>query len=191
MSLKAVEVAQLFIQLGNLQADSNSGDGMTSLRLNKLLYFAQGQFLAKYNCPLFEEEIEAWDFGPVVASVYHQYKGFGKNPIEDNPPDRDLFSDNEFILLLDVYNTAKALSTSKLVDISHNTDAPWDIVYNQRNDKGGIIQQESIREYFINHPFCKQSFGDFFRAMREKAYIPQRDADDVPVIPKEIAYEWE
>ena len=189
--MKAREAAKLFIQLGNIQAESNSGDGMTNLRLNKLLYFAQGQALSKLDRPLFDEQIEAWDLGPVVASVYHSYKGFGKNPIEDVPPQRESFSDEEYMLLLDVYNAARSMSTSELVNISHKTDAPWDVVYNQKDDKGGVIEREVIRDYFIAHPFCKRTFMDVVEKMKEKAYTPKRDENGVPIIPKEIAYGWE
>ena len=34
----------------------------------------------------FEEEIEAWQFDPVVHSVYSKYCGFGSIPIEYNFP---------------------------------------------------------------------------------------------------------
>ena len=57
------------------------GDLITNLKLQKLLYFAQGWFLALYDTPLFKEEIQAWIHGPVVATVYHSYKGFGYGPI--------------------------------------------------------------------------------------------------------------
>ena len=54
------DVAKFFIGLANDQAVSNQGDLMTNLRLQKLLYFAQGWYLARYGKPLFQEEIEAW-----------------------------------------------------------------------------------------------------------------------------------
>jgi len=188
--MNAKNAARLFIQLGNQQADTNSGDGMTNLRLNKLLYFAQGQSLAKRNRPLFDDQIVAWDFGPVVPSVYYSYKGFEKNFIKDVPPDRELFEDDDITLLLDVYNTAKSLSTSRLVDLSHKAGAPWDIVYNQNGEKGGVIQQESIRDYFSMHPFCSRTFSDAIETLKKKAYTPERDENDVPIIPRGLAYDW-
>ena len=54
------DVAKFFIGLANDQANNNQGDMMTHLRLQKLLYFAQGWNLARYGKPLFDDEIEAW-----------------------------------------------------------------------------------------------------------------------------------
>ena len=50
--------------------DSEEPD-ISNLKLLKLLYYAQGTFLALYGRPLFNESIEAWLHGPVVPDVYH------------------------------------------------------------------------------------------------------------------------
>ena len=38
--------------------------------LLKIIYFAQGWHLAKYNRPLIGQSFEAWEFGPVIRVVY-------------------------------------------------------------------------------------------------------------------------
>lgn len=185
----AKDVAKLFIELGTIQADSDSGDGMTNLRLNKLLYFAQGYCLAKYGTPLFMDEIEAWDFGPVVPSVYHQYKGFRKNVIEDSAADRSRFSDGDFNLVLDVYRTMKQFSTAKLVDMCHEAGSPWhDVYYNI--SKGGEIAQDAIKAYFTRHPIGAKPFSDAVERLKSRAYTPARDEKGVAVIQKEHADGW-
>ena len=55
---------------------------ITNISLQKMLYFAQGFYLAEKDKPLFQEEIYAWKFGPVVKEVYHEYKYYGNNYIE-------------------------------------------------------------------------------------------------------------
>lgn len=188
--MNAKDAARLFVQLGTLQAESESGDGMTNLRVNKLLYFAQGYSLAKYGKPLFNEQIEAWDHGPVVPSVYHAYKGFGKNVIEDTSPQRELFSDENYNILLNIYSAARSISTKGLVDYTHKKDAPWYDVYYTKNNKGGIIPQEDIRRYFIKNPFCNNSIDSAIARLKQKAYTPKRDKNGVAIIPKEIANGW-
>jgi uncharacterized phage-associated protein len=42
------------------------GDVISNLKLQKLLYYAQGFYLAIYGKALFEEDIVAWEHGPVV-----------------------------------------------------------------------------------------------------------------------------
>ena len=50
---------------------------ISNLKLQKILYFVQAEFLVTTHKPCFEEKIEAWDFGPVVPLVYNKYKIFG------------------------------------------------------------------------------------------------------------------
>lgn len=50
------------------------GEPLTNLKLQKLLYYAKGWYLALYDKPLFNDKIEAWVHGPVVPSIYHAFK---------------------------------------------------------------------------------------------------------------------
>ena len=44
--------------------------------LNKLVYITKGFALATLDDGLFEEEVEAWKYGPVISSLYHEFKQF-------------------------------------------------------------------------------------------------------------------
>jgi uncharacterized phage-associated protein len=59
------DVADYFI---NLNLGDDEGD-VSNMKLQKLLYFAQGRFLAQNGIPLFDNPIEAWNHGPVVREV--------------------------------------------------------------------------------------------------------------------------
>jgi uncharacterized phage-associated protein len=54
---------------------------LSNLKLQKLLYYAQGHYLATAGQPLFDDRIQAWSHGPVVPTVYHEYKKFGRDNI--------------------------------------------------------------------------------------------------------------
>ena len=54
---------------------------ITNLRLQKLLYFIQQEYLKDYGKPLFFDDICAWKYGPVVPNVYYIYSGYGGLPI--------------------------------------------------------------------------------------------------------------
>ncbi|MDR1908694.1 MAG: DUF4065 domain-containing protein [Spirochaetaceae bacterium] len=59
-----------------------------NLKLQKLLYYSQAVHIVLHDkAPLFPEDIEAWDYGPVVPSVYREYKPFGFDiiPGSDDP----------------------------------------------------------------------------------------------------------
>ena len=68
--ISAFNVADYFL----VQQDEDAGDLISNMKLQKLLYYAQGYFLAIANEPLFHERIYAWTHGPVVPKVYHKYK---------------------------------------------------------------------------------------------------------------------
>ena len=61
---KAIDIAKYFIN--ELHPEP--------LKLQKLLYFAQGFSYAFYDKELFNDDFEAWVHGPVIPSIYHEYK---------------------------------------------------------------------------------------------------------------------
>lgn len=138
------DVARFFINLAAYQNQSESGDLMTNLRLQKLLYFAQGWHLARHGTPLFDASLEAWTHGPVVPEVYHLYKANGNKGIpETQEPAPDAFTPAEYDLLLDVAREYAGYSTHALVNLSHAPMAPW-----SRTEKSDVIPQNEIQAYF-------------------------------------------
>ena len=64
----AQTVANHFVELLHDQG------GISNLKLQKLLYYAQAWHLALYGEPLFRDRIEAWVHGPVVPPVFGAFK---------------------------------------------------------------------------------------------------------------------
>ena len=58
------------------------GIEISNLKLQKLLYYAQAWYLAIEGRPLFDEDIEAWVHGPVVASIFRDFKRYRWQPID-------------------------------------------------------------------------------------------------------------
>ena len=62
---------------------------MTTMKLQKLVYYSQAWSLVWDEKRLFNEEIEAWASGPVVRELYDEHKGeflisvLGKGSIDD------------------------------------------------------------------------------------------------------------
>ena len=144
---KVFDVANFFIDITNRTDE----DQITNLKLNKLLYFAQGCFLSRTGKPLFEEEIEAWALGPVVPSVYHKYKVCGKTPITtvDDDYSETVFSPSEISALVDVMRDYGRFTASALVNITHRKGTPWQ----KANDAGdAVISKSDIKHYFTENP---------------------------------------
>ena len=70
MAYKALDIAYKLLASAKNTA---GGELMSNLKLQKMLYYEQGFHLAKFNTPLFDEEIEAWMYGPVVPAVYNHF----------------------------------------------------------------------------------------------------------------------
>lgn len=141
------DVANFFIQVAN----QNEDDQMTNLKLNKLLYFVQGAFLARTGTPLFSSDIEAWDLGPVVPEVYRRYKVCGRMPIQSDSADFNpaAFREDELEVLMDVMREYGQYTGAKLVDLTHMPDTPWS---KTREENNVTIPQAEITAYFRLHP---------------------------------------
>ena len=101
------------------------GKPLTQLKLQKILYYIQGKYLALYRKPLFPEDIEAWAYGPVVREVYVKYVSNGALPLKPdkkgNMPD---LSQQEKECIDAVLDEKLDFSASTLVGMTHN-ESPW------------------------------------------------------------------
>jgi uncharacterized phage-associated protein len=133
------DVAQYFLA----KADEDAGDLISNLKLQKLLYYAQGCALVLWGRPLFPEPMEAWVHGPVVPALYHEYKGYGAGPIP--PPttlDFSKYDPDTRDLLDEVYMVYGQFSAWKLRNMTHQ-EAPW-----RQTPEGKDISHAALRDYF-------------------------------------------
>ena len=138
---KAENVAAYII---NKQVDD--GYPISNLKLQKILYFVQAEFLVSKDEPCFDDVIEAWDFGPVVESVYNEYAVHGGNlifsPSESTSGYHIKHNDRE--LIDGILEKVKKCSTSYLAGIIfHQT--PW---IKGRARLNRIITNESLKDFF-------------------------------------------
>ena len=141
----AENVAKYLIYLASqaFVGDNKEREGITNLKLQKVLYFAQAYYLSKIGKPLFSDNIEAWEYGPVIPDVYHKFKSKGSNPIICEE-DKSSLTDEDKETLKKVWGTFGGYSASKLVDITH-AHTPWKEA-NQSASK--IISHKAIKEYY-------------------------------------------
>lgn len=142
---KASDIANFFINISL----SDKKDYITNIKLNKLMYFAQGWSLARYGKPLFHNDIQAWKYGPIIPSIYHDYKNCGDSPITvvDDDYSSNVFSGEQYSLLLDVYGEYGKFTARALSNMTNESGTPWSIFY--REGKNTIIPKNAIREYFL------------------------------------------
>jgi uncharacterized phage-associated protein len=122
------------------------GFAISNLKLQKMLYFIQAEFLVETGSPCFFEDIEAWDFGPVVPEVYREYKIFGSSDIPTFIVNRRVsLRSNEMDLINGMVDECSQYTASQLVEITHSQE-PWRVAYNRGRNR--VISNDSIREYF-------------------------------------------
>lgn len=116
------------------------GLGLTHLAIQKLLYFAHGLYLVRYEKPLVSGSFEAWEFGPVHRTIYDALKHSGRSQVYERLHKRDPFSGEispielpqDWIVkdhISEVMKTWGGLSAGHLVDVSHAKDGPWHYVW--------------------------------------------------------------
>lgn len=140
------DIANYFIYLASntrIGDDEKEVEGITNLKLQKVLYFAQAYFLAKKHKSLFKDDIEAWEYGPVIPSVYHKYKKYGSQPII-KVSIVDKISDTDKKMLDEIWEVFGGYSASRLVDMTH-AHSPWKEARDRSNN---IITKKSMEEYY-------------------------------------------
>lgn len=126
------------------------GYSISNLKLQKLLYFVQAQFLIALNRAAFHERIEAWDFGPVVPEVYQCFKIWGNSeiPLVVAKGAGEKIYECDQRVMDEILNECAPYSASYLVEVTHKQD-PWVDAYEKYCNN--VITEKSIEEFFKNN----------------------------------------
>lgn len=155
MKYPAVVVANEIIKLANAQDIP-----VSPMKLQKILYLANGIAWKRLGDKLINERFEAWNYGPVVSSVYNSFKTYRGNDIKE--PYNDLIHANGFSfihpssitvddkslsIIREAWDNAKNLDAFTLSAWSHNKNSPWDKAFNAK-PKEPYISDNDIKSYF-------------------------------------------
>ncbi|MGV3579475.1 type VI toxin-antitoxin system SocA family antitoxin [Brevundimonas sp.] len=138
---------------------------ITNLSLQKLVYFAHGWMLTRYERPLVDGYFEAWQHGPVHPVLYSSFKSFGREPITELAGRLDLRTgemkalhcpdDAQVAETVDrVLRHLGGLSANRLVNLSHARGGAWHETVNKRPTEtrlGLRISDTVVRERFHRH----------------------------------------
>jgi len=140
------------------------GGDITQMKLHKLIYYAHGWHLALTDKPLINESVEAWEYGPVVPAVYHEFKDLGSKNITRRAREFEFAGDGKFTIrapaigsndertkkILDrIWEVYGGLTAIQLSQMTHEQDSPWTET-RKRNPgmKGVDIPTDLIKQYF-------------------------------------------
>ena len=115
-----MDIAKYFLLKGE-----KDGELLSNLKLQKLVYYAQGLHLTLNGTPLFYEQIKAWDYGPVVPELYFHYKDYGASGIPADPSFNPKLVEKKIRDFLDeIYEVFGQFSALRLMDLTHS-DQCW------------------------------------------------------------------
>lgn len=146
----ALAVANYFIR-----RSLETGYEVTPMKAIKLVYIAHGWHLGFIKKPLLEEGVQAWQFGPVVESVYKTFKKYGASKIDKEASVfpfgiNKVKNPSALHLLGIVWDKYGKMTGTQLSSLTHQKGTPWDIVWNTigRKELFTIIPNDLIQEHY-------------------------------------------
>ncbi|MCT3721331.1 SocA family protein [Elizabethkingia anophelis] len=132
------------------------GLSMTPMKVLKLVYIANGWYLGYTGNTLITERSQAWQYGPVISTVYDAFKIYGRNEIEKifvpsqylQEDYQKLITDKYIVSFLDsVWNIYKKYNALELSDLTHQEGTPWSITYKSMGNRS-TIPNDLIEQHY-------------------------------------------
>ena len=146
-------VANYFLELADAK-----GESISPMKLQKLVYYAHGWYAGYTQQPLIDEAVEAWQYGPVIPSLYHEFKRFGAGDIKGKAIDFDLRGPTEVAtpsdqkirtFLENVWKSYGGYTGVTLSEMTHAIGTPWDVTWGKcPGVRGQDIPFTQIVEWF-------------------------------------------
>ena len=146
------QLAEYYIAIAN-----TTGDLLTNLKLQKLVYYTQAWHLAFFDKPIFDDDFQAWVHGPVLADLYHQFKEFRWEPIKSELGETELKVFNESMngnikeIVNDVILKYYYTLTAYQLELSTHNEDPWKnarkgLAIDDSSEK--VIEKNDIKSFY-------------------------------------------
>ncbi|KYC64499.1 MULTISPECIES: Panacea domain-containing protein [Heyndrickxia] len=153
------EIANYFIALSN-----ETGNLITNLKLQKLMYYVQSWHLAIYKEPWFDGQFQAWVHGPVLPELYKEYRDFKWHPIVRDDLDFNYIKNFEAKIgedktefLKEICDEYFGMEAYELERLTHS-ESPWQLA------RRGIPEDEPSQNYILN-----EWMQEFYSQFTEKS----------------------
>lgn len=136
--MNALDASKYFIHLANKDETV-----ITPLKLQKLLYYAQGYSYIWDGKLLFEDDFEAWQYGPVIPYIYNHFKKYGQRGIPSFERKERVGTKDERETIEAIWRDYGKYSAFQLVRMTH-LEKPWKEAYGHSR----YITKNSLKQYF-------------------------------------------
>ncbi len=128
------------------------GRPMNQMRLQKLVYIANGWNLAINEEPLTKSRIEAWDGGPVYRAIWDHVRDYGYNVKAryfglDGKRFKAELDDDEKSVIQHVWKKYGGYTGHKLSQLTHQEGTPWSNAYFGRGRNSALLRAD-IQQHF-------------------------------------------
>lgn len=147
MSYTPKKIADYFLFIGK------DDENMTPMKLIKLVYIAHGWSLGLFDKPLINEAPQAWKYGPVIPSLYDEFKSYGNKKItsEVQKPEIDEETENFLNKVWTVYSKYNGVELSAK---THEPNTPWSIIWEKAKEYFNTfslqIPDSLIRDHYLS-----------------------------------------
>jgi uncharacterized phage-associated protein len=148
--MRAMTVANYLIGKSRGANPGSEARNMSHLKLQKILYYAQGLYLGMYGKPLFKDDIFAWRMGPVTKNVYDALKHYGAQNLTDsdwNSGTGDKIKDPEVREFLDDLWCQYAVEDANTLVAMTHSSGPWLDSYPRARSRK--ISPQAMQDYFM------------------------------------------
>lgn len=143
MTLSPQSVANEILKLAQVE-----GKKIANMQLQKLVFLSHCYVLAIIDRPLYFGETLAWQWGPVIPSLYKSLQKYGRNFVTDQLDAGDcVYEGNEAInIIRSIWKCYSNFTSGELSLLTTRDETPWRLTWSQ--NKFGIISNDLISDYY-------------------------------------------
>ena len=127
---------------------------ITNLQIQKILYILYMCYYGIHKKKLIQEPFEAWAYGPVIPALYHDFKMFGADPIEEwylsDTANHHNFNQDQVSFINKYADQLLDVPTYHLVQATHAPGGAWNAVYDESKPHTKLVDKDILAE-FTNH----------------------------------------
>jgi uncharacterized phage-associated protein len=150
MGSKSLAVAQYLVM--------KAKKPMTPMKLLKLCYIAHGYMLARHRVPLLDEQVQAWQYGPTVVSVWRAVRDYGSQPVKNVAGSAIFavdFTENEEAVMNEVLEKYAHFPAMTLSAATHKVGTPWEVTWSYQQENTSM--SNDLISYFYGQVITQPS----------------------------------
>lgn len=125
------------------------GETITPMQVLKLVYIAHGWMLALYHRSLIRDEVQAWQYGPVIPKLYNAVRKYkGREVTERLSAPAETIDYSAESIIAQVSEKYGRLTGPALSRLTHAPNTPWALTF-EPGSFGVVIPNDLIEDHYV------------------------------------------